>query len=314
MKWLLKKLVIFLLTLLAISLLAFLAFQMIPGDPALSLLGTEATPERVEALREKMGLNDPIILQFGRWLFHFVRGDMGTSYSYQMSVSEMLKGKLIITLTLTGLSFVFIILLSIPIGIFGIKKGGFINKLIGIVNQIIMAVPPFFSGILLTYFFGVVLKVFRPGGFVSYEQDGAGFFVYLLVPSLAIALPKAAMTIKFLQDSILKEMNQDYVRTALSRGNSQGQVLYHHILKNAMIPVITFLAMALADMVAGSIIIEQIFSIPGIGRMLIASISNRDYPVVQAIVVLMAFLVVGLNFLADILYQKLDPRMGGQKI
>ncbi len=131
---------------------------------------------------------------------------------------------------------------------------------------------------------------------------------------MAIALPKAAMTIKFLQDSILKEMNQDYVRTALSRGNSQGQVLYYHILKNAMIPVITFLAMALADIVAGSMIIEQVFSIPGIGRMLIASISNRDYPVVQAIVVLMAFLVVLLNFLADILYQKLDPRTGGKKI
>ncbi len=146
MKWLLKKLVIFLLTLLAISMLAFLAFQMIPGDPALSLLGTEATPERVEALREKMGLNDPIILQFGRWLLQFVRGDMGTSYSYQMSVSEMLKGKLMITLTLTGLSFVFILLLSIPIGIFGIKKGGLLNKCIGIVNQIIMAVPPFFGG------------------------------------------------------------------------------------------------------------------------------------------------------------------------
>ncbi len=314
MKWLLKKLLIFLFTLLAISLLAFLAFQMIPGDPALSLLGTEATPERVEALRQKMGLKDPILLQFGRWLFLFVRGDMGTSYSYQMSVSEMLKGKLMITLTLTGLSFIFIILLSIPIGIFGIKKGGLINKVIGILNQITMAIPPFFGGILLTYLFGVVLRVFRPGGFVSYEQDVAGFFTYLLVPAMAIALPKAAMTIKFLQDSILKEMNQDYVRTALSRGNSQGQVLYHHILKNAMIPVITFLAMALADMVAGSIIIEQVFSIPGIGRMLIASISNRDYPVVQAIVVLMAFLVVGLNFLADILYQKLDPRMGGQKI
>ena len=314
MKWLLKKLVIFLLTLLAISMLAFLAFQMIPGDPALSLLGTEATPERVEALREKMGLNDPIILQFGRWLLQFVRGDMGTSYSYQMSVSEMLKGKLMITLTLTGLSFVFILLLSIPIGIFGIKKGGLLNKCIGIVNQIIMAVPPFFGGILLTYFFGVVLRVFRPGGFVSYEQDVISFFLYLLVPAMASALPKAAMTIKFLQDSILKEMNQDYVRTALSRGNSQGQVLYYHILKNAMIPVITFLAMALADIVAGSMIIEQVFSIPGIGRMLIASISNRDYPVVQAIVVLMAFLVVLLNFLADILYQKLDPRTGGKKI
>lgn len=167
----------------------------------------------------------------------------------------------------------------------------------------------FFSGILITLLFGLILHLFTPGGYVSYTKSIPGFLGYLFFPALAIALPKAAMAVKLLRSSIVQEMRQDYARTAYSRGNSTRNVMYRHLLKNAMIPVVTFLGMALADMIAGSIIIEQVFNIPGLGRILLTSISNRDYPVVEAIIVLLAFLVIFINFLVDFIYKKIDPRI-----
>ena len=172
-----------------------------------------------------------------------------------------------------------------------------------------MAVPPFFAGILITYLFGLILRWFQPGAFVSYQVHVGKFLYYLIFPAVAIALPKIAMTVKLLRSSLIEEAKKDYVRTAYSKGNRTNAVLYHHVLKNAMIPVVTFLAMTLTDTVAGSVIMEQVFSIPGIGRILITSISNRDYPVVEAIIVLLALIVVVVNLLADILCRVIDPRI-----
>lgn len=313
MKYAAKKTATFILTLLLVSFLAFLAFQVIPGDPAIQMLGTKATPEKIAALRTEMGLDKPMLLRYVLWLKDFFFGNMGTSYSYHMPVDSMLSGKLPITLTLTLLSFIMIVVCSIPLGIYTAKhKDKHISKVMNVLNQITMSIPPFFVGVLFTYFFGLLLKWFTPGGFVSYTTNVLGFIEYLIFPAMAIALPKIAMSTKMLQGSLLGEMKKDYVRTAYSRGNRTNGVLYHHVLKNAMIPVITFLGMTLADIVAGSIIIEQVFSIPGLGRLLITSISNRDYPVVQAIIMCIAFIVIVINFLVDIIYQMIDPRVRGQ--
>lgn len=310
MKYVLKKAGAFLLTILIVSFLVFVAFALIPGDAAVSRLGTQATPEQLEALREEMGLNQPLPVRYGQWLSGLFRGDMGTSYSYQMPVRSMVADKLPITLTLTGMAFVMVVLLSIPFGIYAAKhEGGPADRMIMVISQITMAIPPFFLGILLTFFFGLVLRWFTPGGYVSYQTDWMGFVSYLFFPALAIALPKSAMAMKLLRSSVLKEKEFDYVRTAYSRGNSTNQVLYGHVLKNALIPVITFLGMTLADMIAGSIIIEQVFSIPGLGRILLTSISNRDYPVVEAVIIWVAFLVLFVNLLVDLLYRFLDPRI-----
>lgn len=310
MKYVLKKAGAFLLTILIVSFLVFVAFALIPGDAAVSRLGTQATPEQLEALREEMGLNQPLPVRYGQWLSGLFRGDMGNSYSYQMPVRSMVADKLPITLTLTGMAFVMVVLLSIPFGIYAAKhEGGPADRMIMVISQITMAIPPFFLGILLTFFFGLVLRWFTPGGYVSYQTDWMGFVSYLFFPALAIALPKSAMAMKLLRSSVLKEKESDYVRTAYSRGNSTNQVLYGHVLKNALIPVITFLGMTLADMIAGSIIIEQVFSIPGLGRILLTSISNRDYPVVEAVIIWVAFLVLFVNLLVDLLYRFLDPRI-----
>ncbi|RHV50336.1 ABC transporter permease [Lachnospiraceae bacterium OM04-12BH] len=305
-----KKILTMCVTLFAVTLFVFLAFHMISGDPVTSMLGTQATPERAEALREELGLNDPVLVQYGRWAAGFLKGDMGTSYSYRMPVSEMILDKLPVTITMTLMAFVWMILISIPVGLYAAKhEGGMTDRIITVVNQIIMAVPPFFAGILITFVFGMIFRLFTPGGYVSYQINIGKFVGYLFFPSLAIALPKAAMAVKLLRSSVISEMKLDYVRTAYSRGNSKRSVLYRHVLKNAMIPVITFLGMAFSDMIAGSIIIEQVFGIPGLGRILLTSISNRDYPVVMAVIVCIAALVLVVNMVVDVIYGLVDPRI-----
>ncbi len=310
MKYVGKKIATMCLTLLLVSFLVFLCFTVISGDPALAKLGTEATPERLEALREEMGLNRPFLIRYGDWLLSFVRGDMGESYSYGLPVTQMLADKVPITVTMSVLSMIMIIAVSVPLGLYTAKhEGSIADRVIYVLNQVIMAIPPFFAGILITLLLGIVLKLFTPGGYVSYTQSVAGFLGYMIFPAIAIALPKISMTVKLLRSGLIGEKKRDYVRTAYSRGNNTKGVLYKHILKNAMLPVVTFLGMTFTDMIAGSIIVEQVFGIPGIGRILMTSISNRDYPVVMAVIVILAAAVIFINGLVDLVYQWIDPRI-----
>jgi peptide/nickel transport system permease protein len=274
------------------------------------MLGTEYTESRAAALRTELGLDAPVITRYFKWLVGFVTGDLGISYSYKTPVSELLGDKIVVTALLSALAFLLVVVISIPVGLLLARfQGGIVDRVMVVVNQITMSIPPFFIGIIFTCIFGFFLKLFTPGDFISYKDSVSGFLGYIFFPALAIALPKSAMTVKLLRRSMIRETHEDYVRTAYSRGNSRATVLRSHVLRNAILPVITFLAMTLADIVAGSIIIEQVFTIPGVGRMLLLSISNRDYPVVQAIVVMIAFVVVFMNFLADIANQYIDPRI-----
>ena len=314
MRYLIKKVVSLFITLLLISLLTFTAFSVIPGDAAAAKLGMDATPEQLEALREEMGLNDSLPVRYVNWLKDAVQGDFGESYQYEgQSVAGLLADRLPVTALLAFLAFIMILLVSIPLGILCARfRGGWLDTLINQLSQITMAIPSFFLGLLLTYIFGLVLHWFQPGAFVSPKEDLAGSIQYLIFPAIAVALPKIAMVVKFLRNSILSELKLDYVRTARSKGNSEQRILYKHVLRNALIPVITFLALVVADILAGSIVVEQVFSVTGIGRLLITSISSRDYPVVQAIVVIVAVVVVLCNFLADVLYRIMDPRIKGR--
>ncbi|MBE6929638.1 MAG: ABC transporter permease [Ruminococcaceae bacterium] len=310
MKYAAKKILTLIITLFIVSLLAFLAFQVIPGDPTTKILGTEATAEAKEALRAQLGLDRPVLVRYWDWMTDFLRGDMGESYSYRMPVAEMLADKLPTTFLLTAMSFVITVVLSIPLGILaGSGKSKLMDLLITSLDQVVMSIPPFFIGILACYIFGNILAVFVPGNFVPYTESWAGCLAYLILPAFSIAIPRIAMTVKMLRSSILAQREQDYVRTARSRGNSRWVRLVRHILKNALIPVITFLAVSAAEIMTGSIIVEQVFTIPGISRLLMASIANRDFPVVQAIVVILAAWIVIVNFVADLLYQLVDPRI-----
>ena len=310
MKFAIRKLLTLIVTLLIVSLLAFLAFQVIPGDPTTKMLGTEATPEAREALLEELGFNRPVLERYWDWLTGFVRGDMGESYSYRMPVSEMLSDKLPVTFLLAIMSFLFTVVLSIPLGVLaGSARSKVVDVIVTALDQIVMSIPPFFIGILATFLFGTLLRVFVPGNFISYTENWGACLGYLVLPALSIAIPRIAMTVKMLRSSILAQMEGDYVRTARSRGNNRRAVMVRHVLKNALIPVITFLAVSAAEIMTGSIIIEQVFTIPGVSRLLLASISSRDFPVVQAIVVILAAWIVIINFVADLLYQLVDPRI-----
>ena len=257
-----------------------------------------------------MGLDRPFFVRYGEWVLGALRGDFGASYSYSMSVSQMLAGKLPITALLTALAFLLIVVISIPLGIFTAgHAGGRFDKALTVANQVLMAVPAFFTGVLLTLIFGLTLRWFTPGAFVAPEVSFWRSVGYLMFPAVSIALPRIAMTVKMLKGSILTELERDYVRTSYSRGNSRRTTLYRHVLRNAVPATVTFLAMTVADIVAGSVVIEQVFAIPGLGRLLLSSISGRDYPVVQAVVVILAFWVVLVNLIADLINQRLDPRL-----
>lgn len=355
MKYLGKKTITLIMTLFLVSVAAFLAFQIIPGDVVMSILGTEATPEREEQLREELGFNDPPAVRYLNWMTGVLKGDLGVSYRYSknmnemMPVAELIGDKLPVTLWLAAAAFVLIALISIPLGVFwakcasvprkalgGSQKGGlwkegsgrrkerarmvwlqeasrklhhFMDAALGVATQAAMAVPSFFLGILVTFLFGIVLKLFAPGGYVSYKDSFWGFLGYLLFPALSIAIPKIAMTARFLRNSMLTELGADYVRTAYSKGCTGRRVLYGHVLRNAMMPVVTFLCMIVAEVVAGSIVIEQVFGLPGIGRLLISSISTRDFPVVEILILYITFVVIFVYFIVDILYRVIDPRV-----
>lgn len=304
------------MTLFLVSVAAFLAFQVIPGDVVTSILGTEAPPEREEQLREELGLNKPPVVRYMRWASGVIKGDFGRSYRYSknmnemMPVKELIGDKLPVTLWLAALSLILIVLVSIPLGVLWARSTNrFVDAALNCITQVSMAVPSFFLGVLVTYLFGIVFHLFAPGGYISYHDNFKGFLGYLLFPALSIAIPKIAMTARFLRNSMLTEMKSDYVRTAYSKGCSKRRVMYGHVLRNAMMPVVTFLGMIIAEIVAGSIVVEQVFGLPGIGRLLISSINTRDFPVTEILILYITFVVIFVYFLVDILYRVIDPRI-----
>jgi len=304
-----KKTALLIITLFIVSLLGFLAFQVIPGDPVTHMLGTSATEENTAALRAELGLDKPAVQRYFIWLGGFVTGDGGMSYTYKVPVFSLISGKLSVTLTLTAIAFLLVILISFPLSILiARREGSFLGKLLTVLNQLMMSLPPFFLGIICTFVFGIVLKLFVPGDFASFSENPLRNLTYLFFAALAIALPRGAMAAKLLSGSISDEMRREYIRTAYSRGNSRSGALRRHALKNAMIPMVTFLGLTLPDILAGSVIIEQVFAIPGIGRLLLGAISSRDYPVVQSIVVIIAFAVVLSGFFAEFINSRLEPR------
>lgn len=310
MKYIVKKALTLVGTLLLVSFIAFLLFQIVPGDPVTSMLGTEYSEERAESLREELGINKPVIVRYVNWLTDFVKGDFGISYKYKMPVSRLISDKMPVTMYLAVITLIVIVIISTPLGVFMARFGHRkVSKIFDIVNQSVMAVPSFFLGIMITIIFGLVLKWFTPGKYVSYRDDFNGFIMYLIPAAFAVAIPKIAMMVKFLKNSLIREMDSDYVRTAYSKGAGENRVLFCHVLRNGLMPAITLLGMIIAEIMAGSIVVEQVFNLPGLSAILVSSVSTRDYPVVQAIVVYIAFVVIITNCIVDILYHIIDPRV-----
>lgn len=311
MKYILKKLLTLIIALLLISFIVFLAFSVLPADASIVKLGQSATPERIAALRAEMGLDQPVLVRYFTWLKGAVQGDFGTSYQYTGTrVVDLLGGRIGTSAVLSVISFFMVVVISIPVGIFAAKRKSVPGRAaMTTLVHITMGIPSFFLGLLITWGFSLILKWFTIGKYVSPDQSLIQSAAYLVFPAAAIALPKIAMTVKFLVSSIRMELHKDYVRTAYAKGCSRNQVFYGHVLKNSLVPVITFMGIIIAEIVAGSIVVEKVFSVPGIGMSLITAITNRDYPVVEAVVLLIAVVVIVINFLVDVLYKLIDPRV-----
>ena len=309
-KTILKRIGMLAVTMLLVSFLTFLAFELVSGDPVRTMLGTEATEAQVAALRQQLGLDFPFAVRYFRWLTGFFSGDLGISYSYKLPVWDLISGKLELTLWLSLMSFALITLVSIPMGVFSYRlEGGFWDWPRTLLNQLCMAVPPFFTGILISWGFGILLRLFTPGEFPGLQADFFTSLWHLFFGALCLSIPRIAMTVRMLRATVISEMNKAYVRTAISRGNDRRSVLNRHVLKNSMVSTVTFLGQTLAELVGAGIVVEQVLGIPGLGRFLVTSILHRDYPVVQAIVVILAFWVCLAGMAADLVNQAIDPRL-----
>ena len=309
-KTILKRIGMLAVTMLLVSFLTFLAFELVSGDPVRTMLGTEATEAQVAALRQQLGLDLPFALRYFRWLGGFFSGDLGVSYSYKLPVWDLISGKLELTLWLSLMSFALITVVSIPMGVFSYRlEGGFWDWPRTLLNQLCMAVPPFFTGILISWGFGILLRLFTPGEFPGLQADFFTSLRHLFFGALCLSIPRIAMTVRMLRATVISEMNKAYVRTAISRGNDRRSVLNRHVLKNSMVSTVTFLGQTLAELVGAGIVVEQVLGIPGLGRFLVTSILHRDYPVVQAIVVILAFWVCLAGMAADLVNQAIDPRL-----
>lgn len=293
-----------------ISLLTFFAFHVIPGDPAQLILGTTASPEKLDALREQLGTNLPLGQQYVNWITGFVRGDFGTSIRYSMPVKDLIGDSLSVTLLLGLMVIILTLAVSIPLGIYAARKRNtWVEQLINYLNIIGISIPGFFLSILLMWVFGLILHWFTPGQYISWEADFPGFLHYMIFPALAIAIPEIGILTKYIRTAMLEEMDRDYVRTARGKGASVNGILYGHILKNAIVAVVPLIGMMIGSIFSGSIIVEQVFSVPGIGRLLISSVTGRDFPLTQTLVMYIALIIVVTNFIVDILIQLLDPRI-----
>lgn len=305
-----RKIIALISTLFIISIVTFAVFHVIPGDPAMQILGTEASPERLELLRKQLGIDKSLPKQYITWVQGIAKGDFGESIKYRKPVRDIIVDRIPVTVALSSMSIILIFIISIPISVYSCKKEyTLLDECINVLTVFSVSVPGFFMGILFVWVFGLLLRAFIPGAYISYQENFMEFLKYLFFPALVIAIPNSAVVIKYLRSSIQNEMKLDYVRTAFSKGYSENAVLFRHVLKNALVPLISLLGMIVGDVFSGSIIIEQVFNVPGIGKLLIAAITARDYPLIQTLVVIIACIVVFSNTLADIILQIIDPRI-----
>jgi ABC-type dipeptide/oligopeptide/nickel transport system permease component len=315
LEYLIKRIAVTFITLFLVSVFCFIAFSVIRGDPASLRAGINASEEQLELLRKDMGLDRSIPERYLDWLSCFVTGNTGYSLRFPGEpISGLIGSRFPVSVSLALLSLLFILIISVPLSVFTVKReGGAIDRAVNALTGLGVSIPGFFLGLLFIWVFGLGFRLFSPGRFVGWNENFAGFLGCLVFPALAIAVPNSAMLVKFLRGSLFKELKTDYVRTALGKGMVRSMALRRHVFKNALVPSITVFGMIIAEVFSGSIVIEQVFTIPGIGRLLIAAISSRDYPLIQSLVVYIAFVVVLANTLADIAIQLVDPRIRLEK-
>ena len=317
--FLLKRLITLIATLFGASIVVFAVLEILPGDAAQMLMGPDAAPEAVQAMAQQLGLDQPALTRYWQWIAGLLHGDMGTSYAYGSPVAELVWERLIVTVPLAILAMIIAAALAIAAGVFAAanhKRWGDVGVM-GLA-QLGIAIPNFWFAILLILLFSVKLQWFSAGGFPGWsEADGGGLWPALqalLLPAVSLAVVQAAILARITRSAVLEVLREDFVRTARAKGLSRRAALWRHVLRNAMIPVITVMGLQFANLLAGTIVVENVFYLPGLGRLIFQSISNRDVIVVRNCVLLLAAMVVVVNFVVDVLYAAIDPRIKASDI
>ena len=297
-------------TLVFVSALVFVVVRVLPGDPASIMLGTEGSPEALARLREAMGLNRPLPVQYAEWMGGALRGDLGRSLQYDVPVGALIVSRLPVTLPLALLAALFMAAAALPLGVYAAthhRRAGDYAAMI--LSQVGISVPQFWSGLLLILFFSVHLGWVRSGGFEGWSSGPGPALRSLLLPAIALGLFQAAVLVRATRSAVLDVLREDYVRTARAKGLSEGRVVGVHTFRNALIPVVTVAGIQLGQLMAGAIVLESVFALPGLGRLALGAISARDLPVVQGVALFVASGIVVINFAVDLVYGVLDPRI-----
>ncbi|MBO6726355.1 MAG: ABC transporter permease [Rhizobiaceae bacterium] len=308
--FILKRLGIGLATLVLASIVVFAVMEILPGDPAQLMLGLNATDEVLQALRNEMGLNDPVLVRYFSWVGGMLIGDFGNSYTYSSPVIELIGERAIVSLPLAVISLILSTLIAIPVGMFAAARRGHVadTSVMG-VTQLGVAIPNFWFALLLIYVFAVWLRLVPAGGFPGWSGGIWPGVRSLLLPAVALALPQAAILARVTRSAMLEVLGEDYIRTARAKGMPRRVVLWRHALRNALIPVLTIMGLQFAFLLAGTIIIENVFYLPGLGRLVFQAITQRDLIVVEGVVMLLVASVVIVNLAVDLTYALVDPRL-----
>ena len=311
LRYLTRRIGVFLPTLLAASFLIFVFIRLIPGDPAAIMLGDQATPGEVAALRAAMGLEDSLASQYVRWLSAVVRGDLGDSIFFQVSVLELITDGLETSILLALITMVWIVVLGLPIGMLAAaRRGSWLDQGLSGTTMFLASVPTFWVGLYLILIFAAMLKWLPSSGYPSiFGEGGIANLRYLLLPSIALAAPNAALIIRLTRASMLEVYHEDYVRTARAKGMHPVRVVVRHIFRNAVLTVVSAIGFTIAALISEAVVTETVFALPGVGRMVVQSILRRDYPVIQGTILMIVLLYLVINLVVDILYAWLDPRV-----
>jgi peptide/nickel transport system permease protein len=308
--YIIRRLILMIPVILIVGIVVFMLVHITPGDPAAVMLGDRATVDQVEQLREEMGLNDPLAVQFVEWFSHALRLDFGDSFFLDMPVTAALRERAQPTILLTSYALFFEIIIGVPAGVIAaIRRNSLLDRGLMILSIAGAAIPTFFLGIVLILIFAVRLQWLPSGGYVPIQEDPVAHFKSMILPAFTLGFSAAGLLARLVRSSMLDVMRDDYIRTAMAKGLKFRRVVTGHALRNALIPAVTVIGYSLGALLGGAVVTETVFTIPGMGRLVVQSIARRDYPLIQGAVMLTAAIYVLVNLLVDVLYVYIDPRI-----
>lgn len=311
--YIIRRLVYAVVVIVGVATISFALLQMIPGSPVDAMLGTESTPQAREALERELGLDKSIPVQYVTWWSDLLRGDLGKSAMTNQPVGQLIMQRLPTTIPLALLSMFIALVIAVPAGILSaIRRNTWIDGLVSVIAFAGLSIPGFWLGTLLILGFSVHWQIFPPGGYVSVMDDPVDALRHLILPAIALGSTFAAVLTRMIRSSLLEVLSADYIRTARAKGQTEQRVLVQHALRNALIPAVTIIGVQVGFLLSGALVIEQIFSLPGIGRLTVQAVLDRDIPLLQGCIITIAFIFVAVNLLTDLIYVWLDPRISYQ--